>query len=102
MNVVSSGRALRNCCCRDEERWPDGVSSTCGRVLKILPVCTIKVLQMMSAVVKSSSVQVSFVRISPVSRIRRAERIRMILKAERPKRRTDAIMYSPWVFIWEV
>ena len=97
-----SGRALRNCCCREEERWPDGVSSTWGRVLNILPVWTIRVLQMVRAVVKSSSVQMSLVGISPVSRMRRAERMRMILKAESPKRRTDAMMYSPWVFIWEV
>lgn len=78
------------------------MSSTCGRVLKILPVCTIRVLQMVRAVAKSSSVQMSLVGISPVSRMRRAERMRMILKAERPRRRTDAMMYSPWVFIWEV
>ena len=52
-------------------------------MLKILPVCTNKVLQMVSAVVKSSSVQVNLVGISPVSRIRRAERMRMILKAAR-------------------
>ena len=71
-------------------------------MLKILPVCTIRVLQMVRAVEKSSSVQVSLVGISPVSRMRRTERIRMILKAERPRRRTDAIMYSPWVFICEV
>lgn len=79
----SSGREERNCCCLEEERWPDGVSSTWGRALKILPVWTIRVLQMVRAVVKSSSVQMSLMGISPVSRMRRAERIRMILKAER-------------------
>lgn len=52
-------------------------------MLKILPVCTIRVLQMVRAVEKSSSVQVSLVGISPVSRMRRAERMRMILKAAR-------------------
>lgn len=78
------------------------MSSTCGRVLKILPVWTIRVLHMVRAVVKSSYVQMSLVGISPVSRMRRAERMRMILKEERPRRRTDAIKYSPWVFIWEV
>lgn len=51
------------------------------RVLKILPVWTIRVLQMVRAVEKFSSVQVSLVGISPVSRMRRAERMRMILKA---------------------
>ena len=81
---------------------PGWVSSTWGKVLKILPVWTIRVLQMVRAVGKSSSVQVSLVGISPVSKMRRAERMRMILKAESPRRRTDAIKYSPWVFIWEV
>ena len=94
--------ALRNSCCLEDDTCTIEFSSTCGKVLKILPLCTIKVLQMVSAVVKSSSVLVSLVGISPVSWMRRAERMRMILKAERPKRRTDAMMYSPWVFIWEV
>ena len=52
-------------------------------MLKVLPVCTIRVLQMVRAVEKSSSVQVSLVGISPVSKMRRTERIRMILKAAR-------------------
>ena len=38
---------------------------------------------MVRAVVKSSSAQMSLVGISPVSRMRRAERMRMILKAAR-------------------
>ncbi len=28
VNVVSSGREVRNCCCREEKRWPGWVSST--------------------------------------------------------------------------
>ena len=52
-------------------------------MLKILPVSTIRVLQMVRAVEKSSSVQMSLVGISPDSRMRRTERMRMILKAAR-------------------
>ena len=52
-------------------------------MLKILPVCTVRVLQLVRAVEKFSSVQMKLVRISPVSRMRRAERLRMILKAAR-------------------
>lgn len=52
-------------------------------MLKILPVCTNRVLQMVRAVEKSSSAQVNLVGISPVSKMRRAERMRMILKAAR-------------------
>ena len=46
-------------------------------------MCAIRVLQMVMAVAKSSSVQMSWVGISPVSRMRRAERMRIILKAAR-------------------
>ena len=63
-------------------------------MLKILPVCTIRLLQMVRAVEKSSSVQVSLVGISPVSKMRRAERIRMILKAARAGKRSR--IPRPW------
>ena len=63
-------------------------------MLKILPVWTIRVLQMVRAVVKSSSVQMSWVGISPVSRMWRAERMRMILKAARAGTRSR--IPRPW------
>jgi len=56
---------MRNICCREEERGPDGLSSTLGKVLKILPVCSIRVLQMVRAVEKFSSVQIS-TRMGPI------------------------------------
>lgn len=52
-------------------------------------------IQIVRAVRKSGSVQVRGEERSPVSRMRRAVKIRIIRKVDRPRRRTDATMYSP-------
>lgn len=70
-------------------------SSTCGRVLKTLSMWTMRTSQMVRAVRKSGSIQVKGDERSPVSRIRRAVRIRIIRNVERPRRRTEATMNSP-------
>ena len=70
-------------------------SSTCGRVLKTLSMWTMRTSQMARAVRKSASIQVRGDERSPVSRIRRAVKIRIIRNVERPRRRTEATMNSP-------
>lgn len=70
-------------------------SSTCGRVLKTLSMWTMRTSQIVRAVRKSGSVQVRGEERSPVSRMRRAVKIRIVRKVDRPRRRTDATMYSP-------
>ena len=70
-------------------------SSTCGRELNTLSMWTMRTSQMVRAVRKSDSVQVRGDERSPVSRIRRAVRIRIIRNVERPRRRTEATMNSP-------